>query len=59
MNEPSNNPLFIPLKPAQLLEGKLFYPLDGQILFWHEAWLEYVITVISEENHYTKQDDLQ
>ena len=48
--------LFVPLKPDQLLEGKLFYPLDGQILFWHEEWQDYVITVISEFYDYTADD---
>ena len=50
------NHLFVPLKPDQLLEGKLFYPLDGQILFWHEEWQDYVITVISEFYDYTAGD---
>ena len=50
------NHLFVPLKPDQLLKGKLFYPLEGQILFWHEEWQDYVITVISEFYDYTADD---
>ena len=59
MQETDSPKVYIPLMPEKLLQGKLFYPLNGQILFWHEEWQQYVITLISEDKQYTKQDYLQ
>ena len=43
----------MPLHPAELLQGRTYYPLNGQIIFWHEPWQDYVVTVIDESRDYT------
>ena len=56
MDEDRTQNLFVPLKPEKLLHAKQYHPLDGQIMFWHGEWQEYVITVIADEKNYTVRD---
>ena len=47
----TDNLLFVPLNPEGLLADRLFYPLDGQIIFKHQG--EIVVTAISEDKNFT------
>ena len=52
MDNQEKQKLFRPLHPKELLKGRTFFPLNGQIIFWHEPWQDYVVTVINEDGGY-------
>jgi Uma2 family endonuclease len=51
--------LFTDATIENLLKGRLFVVIEGQILFFHEKFQTYVLTTINDEKNYTADDYMQ